>query len=113
MTLEAAIKRYEEEAEQYNEYGIETECYELARDLKQIANWLKELKELKEKRVSNEFIEYLDNIHNSATEIEQLAKALKIIPANETYADEIIDNIITIRANVSCILNPPLEKKNN
>ena len=76
------------------------------------ADYLLELIEYKLTR-EKDFINYLDNIHNSATEIEQLTKALKVIPANEPYADEIIDTVITIRANVSCILNPPLEKKNN
>ena len=58
-----------------------------------------------------EFINCLDNIHNSASEIEQIAKALKVLPAVEPYAGEIIDNVIIIRANVSEILNPPLKKK--
>ena len=47
MTLDEAIKYCEEEAEKYMEYGIETECYQCAKEHEQLAEWLKELKEAK------------------------------------------------------------------
>lgn len=47
MTLDEAIKQFEEAAEKYMEYGIETECYHIAMEDKRIAEWLKDLKEAK------------------------------------------------------------------
>lgn len=47
MTIDGAIKHCEEEAEKYMEYGIETECYQCAKEHEQLAEWLKELKEAK------------------------------------------------------------------
>ncbi len=47
MTIDEAIKRCEEEAEKYMEYGIETECYQCAKEHEQLAEWLTELKEAK------------------------------------------------------------------
>ena len=44
MTIDGAIKHCEEEAEKYMEYGIETECYQCAKEHEQLAEWLKELK---------------------------------------------------------------------
>ena len=50
MTIDEAIRRYEKEAEEYEAYGIETECYQCAKEDRQIAEWLKELIELRAKQ---------------------------------------------------------------
>lgn len=44
MTLDEAIKHCKEEAEKYMEYGIETECYQCAKEHEQLAEWLQELR---------------------------------------------------------------------
>ena len=46
MTLEQAIQHCKEVAEQYEAYGIETECYECVKEHRQIAEWLEDYKEL-------------------------------------------------------------------
>lgn len=48
MALEQAIQHWKEVAEQYEEYGIETECYECAKEHRQLAEWLEDYKRLKE-----------------------------------------------------------------
>lgn len=48
MTIDEAIKRCQEEAEKYMEYGIETECYQCGKEHEQLAEWLTELADLKE-----------------------------------------------------------------
>lgn len=47
MTIDEAIRQYEKEAEEYEAYGIETECYQCAKEDRQIVEWLKELIELR------------------------------------------------------------------
>lgn len=56
---------------------------------------------------SGNIVDYLQHIYESANEIEQIAAALKVIPIIEPYADKIIDEIITIRANINCIQDDP------
>jgi hypothetical protein len=47
MTLDGAIEYYRKEADKYYEYGIETECYQVGKEMEQLAEWLTELKEAK------------------------------------------------------------------
>lgn len=56
---------------------------------------------------SNDLVEYLNHIYVAANDIEQTAKALKVLPIIEPYADNILDSIIVIRANINCIQDIP------
>lgn len=47
MTLEQAIHHCKEVAEQYEAYGIETECYECGKEHRQLAEWLEDYKQLR------------------------------------------------------------------
>lgn len=64
MTLEEAIKHCEEVAEE-QEYHVRmkgkvnaSECYECAKEHRQLAEWLTELKELRSTRPHGEWIEH-------------------------------------------------------
>lgn len=81
MTVDEAIKHCEETAEKYEEYGIETECYQCAKDHRQLAEWLRELQEAKTTlRVCKRMLGYLLDceIENSSTrrEVETLLQAI-------------------------------------
>ena len=54
-----------------------------------------------------DIVNYLQQINNAADDIEQIAKALKILPKIEPYADNMLDSIIIIRANINCIQDIP------
>lgn len=54
-----------------------------------------------------DIVNYLQQINNAADDIEQIAKALKVLPKIEPYADNMLDSIIIIRANINCIQDIP------
>ena len=60
---------------------------------------------------SGEITEYLQHIYNAVNDIEQIAKALKVLPQIAPYADNICGRLIVIRANINCIQNIPLKKE--
>lgn len=54
--------------------------------------------------------DYLQHIYDATNDIEQIAKALKVLPLIEPYADNICNSLIVIRANINCIQDIPLKK---
>lgn len=52
---------------------------------------------------SGDITSYLQHIYEAVNDIEQIAKALKVLPQIEPYADNICDSLIVIRANINCI----------
>lgn len=60
---------------------------------------------------TNDITDYLQHIYDAVNDIEQIAKALKILPLIEPYADNICDSLIVIRANINCIQDIPLKKE--
>lgn len=60
---------------------------------------------------TNDITDYLQHIYDAVNDIEQIAKLLKVLPLIEPYADNICDSIIVIRANINCIQDIPLNKK--
>lgn len=58
----------------------------------------------------DDITDYLQHIYDAVNDIEQIAKALKVLPLIEPYADNICGNLIVIRANINCIQDIPLKK---
>ncbi len=48
MQIDEAIRHCEEVAEQYEAYGIESQCYECAKEYRQLAEWLTDYKQIKQ-----------------------------------------------------------------